>query len=165
CREPKLLQYAEIAKYGTQLARCLRYFPREQLLLLKFEDFASDPGTVYRQVLGFLDLPDDGRVDFPKHNEALRRRNPTLARFFINPPAWLRGPARWMVRLGRSPWTQPLKNLKNWMINQPAPRQPLSSELRARLQDYFAPDLELFAELSGISVEDWLAPRTFAEAR
>ncbi|MEJ2627881.1 MAG: sulfotransferase domain-containing protein [bacterium] len=46
--------------YVEQLKRWWRYFPREQLLILKSEDFFDDSSGVLRKVLAFLGLPDTG---------------------------------------------------------------------------------------------------------
>ncbi len=32
-------------------------FPREQILVIKSEDFSADPGAIYKKVLTFLDVP------------------------------------------------------------------------------------------------------------
>ena len=43
--------------YADQLERWFEFFPREQILILKSEDFFADPGLIFKQVLEFLDLP------------------------------------------------------------------------------------------------------------
>jgi len=43
--------------YVDQLKRWFEYFPREQFLILKSEDFYSKTPEVYQQVLDFLNLP------------------------------------------------------------------------------------------------------------
>jgi hypothetical protein len=54
--------------YAEQLARWLALFPREQLLVLRFEDLAERPDDVYRKLLGFLGLSEWDREDFRVHN-------------------------------------------------------------------------------------------------
>ena len=43
--------------YVTQLQNWFTYFPREQFLIIKSEDFYNDPEKIYEQVLHFLNLP------------------------------------------------------------------------------------------------------------
>lgn len=43
--------------YVTQLQNWFKYFPKEQFLILKSEDFYSNPQKIYDQVLTFLNLP------------------------------------------------------------------------------------------------------------
>jgi ABC-type polysaccharide/polyol phosphate transport system ATPase subunit len=42
--------------YVEQIKNWLDYFPREQLLILKTEDFQANPGKVFSKVLDFLDI-------------------------------------------------------------------------------------------------------------
>jgi lipopolysaccharide transport system ATP-binding protein len=42
--------------YVEQIKNWLDYFPREQLLILKTEDFQANPGKVFSRVLSFLDI-------------------------------------------------------------------------------------------------------------
>jgi ABC-type polysaccharide/polyol phosphate transport system ATPase subunit len=42
--------------YVEQIKNWLDYFPREQLLILKSEDFQKNPGDVFSRVLDFLDV-------------------------------------------------------------------------------------------------------------
>jgi hypothetical protein len=44
--------------YVDQLQAWMRCFPREQFLILKSEDFYSDPVATFKQVLTFLQLPE-----------------------------------------------------------------------------------------------------------
>jgi hypothetical protein len=69
CPDAKVLFYSEWGKLGTQLKRILNIVPREQIKIILFEDFALNPKKVYQDVLDFLNLPDDGRQEFPRINE------------------------------------------------------------------------------------------------
>jgi hypothetical protein len=54
--------------YADQLARWLRVFPREQLLILTSEEFFSDTPRVFSQVLEFLGLPPWAPAQFNAFN-------------------------------------------------------------------------------------------------
>lgn len=51
---PQSLLYSEHVRYSEQLQRLHEVFPREQVLVLIYEDFRRDNEAVVRQVLGFL---------------------------------------------------------------------------------------------------------------
>lgn len=73
CLEPAFLQYAEIGKLGDQVERLLQVIPRRQVKIIVFEDFVRATRQVYEDVLMFLNVPLDGRTDFPSIN--IRRRH------------------------------------------------------------------------------------------
>jgi sulfotransferase family protein len=43
--------------YADQLQRWMSLFPREQILLMRSEDFHTDPAAIYKQTLAFLHVP------------------------------------------------------------------------------------------------------------
>jgi hypothetical protein len=51
-------EYLSRGVYVDQLLRWSEYFRREQILVLKSEDFFEDPVETLKQVLDFLDLPE-----------------------------------------------------------------------------------------------------------
>src|SRR5205085_11737737 len=54
----KHLSYLTRGIYVDQLRVWMELFPREQLLILKSEEFYADPATTLKQVLAFLNLPE-----------------------------------------------------------------------------------------------------------
>jgi hypothetical protein len=73
--------------YVTQIKRWLKFFPREQLLILKNEDLRENPDEVMEQVFAFLGLPhffptqprEDNHSTYPPMSPETRKR---LAKFF-----------------------------------------------------------------------------------
>jgi hypothetical protein len=61
--------YLARGRYAEQFERWHRYFPREQILVLKSEDFFRDPASVYQTVLRFLEVPEWEPPAFPRFNE------------------------------------------------------------------------------------------------
>jgi hypothetical protein len=51
--------YVTRSRYAEQLERWLQHFPREQLLVVEFDDLANDPLGVYRRVLDFIGVDPD----------------------------------------------------------------------------------------------------------
>ena len=89
CREPETLQYKKVCEHGKNLNKYIDLFPSDSILTLFFEDFVRSPQSIYRMVLEFLDLDDDGRTDFPKVNEAKHHKRGWLAKWLISPPGIL----------------------------------------------------------------------------
>jgi hypothetical protein len=155
CREPAILQYRKVARLGEQVERLFSIFPREQTLLVFFEDFRRSPREVYLRVLEFLDIPDDGRTDFPRVNENKRHRLGALARFTQRPPRILSAAASAARRLlGRDDlvFLGPLRRA-NASVRE---RTPLSIQMRQQLVDEFAGDVERLAGLTGRDLRHWL---------
>src|SRR5262249_30404024 len=63
CRDPRLLQYAEIARVGSRLSDLVEIVGRERVKIVVFDDFAASPLTVYHDVLDFLELKHDDRSE------------------------------------------------------------------------------------------------------
>jgi capsular polysaccharide biosynthesis protein/Tfp pilus assembly protein PilF len=54
--------------YAYQLKKWFEFFPREQFLILKSEDFYSQTNETMNQVFQFLDLPSYQRSNYVQHN-------------------------------------------------------------------------------------------------
>ena len=67
--DEKILFYDEIAKYGDQLERLYKVFPKENVKVIVFDDFKRNIKEVYQDVLSFLSLPAENRETFEKINE------------------------------------------------------------------------------------------------
>lgn len=86
CRDPRLLDYKSIGKFGEQAARYLDCFGEDQVRVVRFEDWTADPRSTYVALLGFLNLDDDGRTEFLKINTAHDHRSKAIARLTQRPP-------------------------------------------------------------------------------
>jgi tetratricopeptide (TPR) repeat protein len=60
--------YLARGRYIEFIKKWLNLFPREQLLILKSEDFYTNAATVVKQVLEFLDLPEYQLSEYPNAN-------------------------------------------------------------------------------------------------
>ena len=90
CREPRLLDYAAIGRFDEQVERYLEAFPANQIRIVRFEEWTSNPRETHRQILEFLGVSDDGRTSFPPVNEAKFNKSAKLAALSHRPPRWLR---------------------------------------------------------------------------
>lgn len=153
CKEPLLLQYGAVGKTGEQVARLLNKVAREQVHFILFDDFKANSRQAYLELLQFLGVKDDGRIEFPPVNQSAATKNKTMG-------AWLYGLAQNPIihrlkrksglPLGRGPIVRFLqKNRKT------RPRPAMAPELRSALVDYFSADIDLLAGLIGRKLEHW----------
>jgi hypothetical protein len=75
---PQELLYSEHVRYVEQLRRYHAVFPREQILVLIYEDFRRDNQAIVRQVLRFLEVDDTFPVMEMDANPTVRVRSQRL---------------------------------------------------------------------------------------
>ena len=151
-----LLQYAEAAQFGTQTQRLLSSFPREQVKLILYDDFAASPQAVYDEVIAFLGIPHDGRTEFPRINENKRARLPWLRNFYRKPPPPLRRAVR---KLKQGTGWKTITSVKEKIVHANTVRErrePLSPEFRAELVESFRDEVALLARLVGRDLSHWV---------
>jgi hypothetical protein len=157
CLVPQFLQYQQTCSLGSQLQRLLSIFPRQQVHCLLFDDFVRDTRRAYEQLLAFLDVPDDGRVQFPRINENRRHRSRMLAYLLLRLPDSV-GKA---LRLGKRTLGLEYWGIGRYLVplaTRPGQREPLDPELQRRLISTFHDDVLLLSELLGRDLSSWLLP-------
>jgi hypothetical protein len=158
CRDKKILYYDEIAKTGEQLERVLDVFPKNQVKIIFFEDFISNTGKVYREVLKFLDLPDDKRKVFPVINQNKRHRLEAVALFTQRTPQFLVNIGTVLKRrlkvkrLGFFYVLEALRKIN--MVKEK--RKPLSMELRRKIIEEYREDINKLSLLTKRDLSRWL---------
>jgi hypothetical protein len=75
---PQTLLYSEHVRYTEQLRRYYAAFPREQILVLIYDDFRADNEATVRRVLRFLEVDDAVAVDAIEANPTVRARSRRL---------------------------------------------------------------------------------------
>lgn len=152
CPEPVMLQYGQQCRLGEQVERVLDVVPRGQLQVYFFDDFVQSPASVYADILQWLDLPHDGRSEFPKVNAHRVRPRSRLARIMKRPPFplnYLKFATRWTLHhtLGpRQTW-----RMAESVTTRADERATLSEPFREELTEYFRSDQEKLAALLGRS--------------
>lgn len=151
CREPQRLYYSEWGKLGSQLKRVLDVVPEAQLKVILFDDFISNTRCVYRDVLAFLGVPDDGRTEFPKVNTRRLPKNPyfqsllgTLMHFWLPLQVKLLGGRGFGIATALRRWsTVPAENL-------------ISPEVHRMLVDFYRDEIVLLQSLLNRDLQHWL---------
>lgn len=151
-----LVQYAEIGRFGTQTQRLLSTFPREQVKLILYDDFAASPRDVYDEVIQFLGIPHDNRTDFPQVNENKRARMGWLRNFYRKPPPALRNAVRGLKQAVGGEGISAVKKKMVDLNTVKARRPPLSPELRAELVAAFRDEVALLSRLLNRDLSHWV---------
>lgn len=145
--------YRERGFYGEQLERWLSFFPREQVLVLFYEEWLGAPAEVLSRICAHLDIEayEAATVSWENVSSRQPRWKWLHHRLVLNPRlrTWAqRHLALWL----RDAITHPVNriNLK------PAPR--LDPALRTRLTQDFRGDITRLESLTGRNLDHWLGP-------
>ncbi len=156
CHEPKMLFYREIALLGQQLERLYQSVPREQVLVIWFDDFISQTPQVYNQVLQFLGVSPDGRQEFPRVNENRVIRLPWLKFSMENLLASWLGKAVISAKKQLGIKTLGIGPLIAVFHTKIQPRPPLDPSMRKVLIEEFREDIEKLSGLLGKDLSHWV---------
>ncbi|HUA11099.1 MAG TPA: sulfotransferase [Solirubrobacteraceae bacterium] len=74
------LRYSDHVRYVEQLRRYERFFPREQLLVLIYDDYRADNAGTVREVLDFIGVDADVPLEAVETNRSVRTRNARMSR-------------------------------------------------------------------------------------
>ncbi len=151
-----LVQYAQVAQFGTQTKRLLSIFPPAQVKLILYDDFTASPQTVYGEVIHFLGLPPDERTDFPRINENKRARLGWLRNFYRKPPPALHTAFRSLKRAVGAEGISAVKNKIVDLNTVKERRRPLSPEFRAELVAAFRDEIALLSRLLNRDLSHWV---------
>lgn len=146
---PGLVGLTPATRYAPRIAALFDRFPREQVAIEFFDDLVRNPAGLWQRVCRHIGV--DPAAAGPRDAGSV---NPTR----VPRAAWLQ---RLLFRIGRSQrWqraagergTDALRSLMQWNAARRMP--PLPTDLRARLNQVFRPDLEEVQKLLGRPVPD-----------
>lgn len=165
CRDPRVLQYAEIGRLGERIARLFELAGRERCLVIVHDDFRTETAKVYEQVLSFLGLEHDGRAHFPRRLESRTFRSHALHRLLVRPPlplakAVLRAKvkkerARTAGETRQKPWLKRVRSRLLAWNSISSPPAALSPALRDELRETFHDDVEQLGRLLARDLSHW----------
>jgi hypothetical protein len=154
-RDPFWLQYRDVGSLGTQAQRLLSVYPRDQVMLILFDDFVASPQRIYDQVIDFLGLVHDNRTEFPRINENKRARLSFLRDFYRKPPPILRQMYRALKRTSAGKHVAGFKQRVVKFNTAREQRSPLSPEFRAELVETFRDEVALLAKILHRDLTHW----------
>src|SRR5262249_5585639 len=147
--------YRDVASLGAQLKKAFSLIPRQQRLLIVFDDFVANPGAVYAQVLAFLGVPHDSRKEFPRVNEGQQVHHPRLWALI------------WGTMLRAYPLLNPVKRiikvstlniypgLSRLFLGRRSERPAIPVALREEMRAYFDDDIKLLSVTIGRDLNSW----------
>ena len=125
---PDRKNYFTRGLYSVYLERYLALFPREQLLIIQFDELKTDPDQVYRRCFEFIGVDPDAMGDEPHAIANVRSvfANPLYNFVFKRPALAAKLPSF-------------IKRLLRWGPEIPYTPEPIEADVEARLRDYYAP--------------------------
>jgi hypothetical protein len=149
------LFYREVGRYADQVQRYFEAFGRDKVKVILYDDFKADPAGACRKVFSFLGVLPSYPVQVRVINASKKIRSRSLASFLDPPPPL----AQKLARALTSPrMRHKLFQTVRKMNTEHGPRQPLSSELRSSLQNYFALDVQRLSDLLDRDLSHWCQP-------
>jgi hypothetical protein len=147
----------ELGCYADYLRPFYQIFGVERLIIIFFEDLASDPVGEMERLCRRINIRPDlyARYGFETHNQTVNARNPILHRVYMRmePAA-----AQMRAALMRRPrWhhafeiaVKRVKSFYRSLNNRPPEfKETLPPELAAELAEYYRPSVDALAELTG----------------
>jgi hypothetical protein len=150
-----LLQYAEMGRFGTQTERLLTSFPRSQVKLILYDDFATSPQRVYDEVIAFLGLPHDGRSEFPRINDNKRAKTSWMRNFIRKPRPSLRRTYRSLKEVVGAKRMEAIRKEVVERNTRKERREPLSPAFRAELVETFRDEVTRLGGLMDRDLSHW----------
>lgn len=154
-RAPLFVQYRQVAAFAEQITRLFRHFPREQVRVVIFEEMIAAPRETYEGVLQFLNVPSDGRREFPRINERRQWRSGFANRLYRCPPRAIKP----LVEAARQTWLRMpervQKPFRSLFFARGAAKPVLRPEFRESLREQFANEVGALEELLQRDLSCW----------
>ena len=71
----------EIFNHEKNVPRFTKTFPKKQILIIDFNEFVRETPKMYRRVLKFLEVQDDGKKEFPNYKQGYEIRSHLFNKF------------------------------------------------------------------------------------
>lgn len=147
------LFYREMGRLSGQLQRYLDVFPREQVHVIVYDDFARDTAGAYRKVCEFLGLDASVEPDWVTHNPNKQVRSEWLRTLLKFTPFTKQVARAFLPRSARQAIAKGLVQANTRYEK----RIPLRPELRRQLQDEYESEVKELGDLLGRDLSHWVA--------
>jgi hypothetical protein len=158
CRDSRLLLYAQVGRLGSHAQSLIEVAGREHCFFYLFEEFRSDPVRIYKDILHFAGLPDDGKAEIRHKNSGRSFKSKWLQPYVMNPPKTIARMIGLFSNGGHArlrSLVRPLRRRLKRMNAVPAARAPLPPDLRRELCAYYRQDVRELERLLGREL-NWL---------
>jgi len=154
CRVPQMLMYEDICKFVPHIERYCRVFPAENIRIFLFDDLRHQPRKLYKDILQFLALSDDGRTDFPRVNAGETYRNRWLGQVLRRPPPPLITLHGLVKRVAGRPWDRVVGRLVRWN-RRPRPRASLPPGFHSEFDATIKMDRDKLSDMLSRDLSYW----------
>lgn len=148
-------RYRDLGRYGPQLARWFRSFPRQQFLVATYDEFSADSVAFCQRVQRFLGVDEHfaPRTDI-RHNASGIPRSRSLYEMLKSDSSLARA-ARFVVPLLG---IDRMKRIQARLRGSLLERVPLAADIRAELISEWHPDIEDLTSRVDLQLDHWLDP-------
>ncbi len=162
---PMIEWLQDMGRYAEMIERFDEHFSTDQLMLLRYDEMAADPGACMTRVVEFLDVD-------PQVTPEIRPTNVTFEPSWRGLNHWLNfeqqnGARRLLVgALRKSRLVAGVRERVNRANRRPVPTRdrPLPASIYNELIQFYAEDLRRLASRASLDVSDWLRPRVEEES-
>ena len=152
------LTYRQHGLYGKQLKYVFSLFPKENVLILRYEDVQDHPEKVVDRMKNFLDIQDNFEVDLKVYNKTGQLRYTWLHKLLFNKNKTkkfivdnLVDPILPLHKRTKIRWA-----FKEWNTKSKSARQPDNYEAaQEELREFFKEDIELLESLTDMDFSTW----------
>jgi hypothetical protein len=159
CRNPNMLQYAEVGRLGKYVEQMYQLAGPEKCMVIIFDDLKNNMLDVYKNVLSFINMDYDGQTEFPQRMMSKTYKFHWLSRLLWHPPKRVE---QVVSKLDKPPtgvkdqytikWA--IKKIKQFnVIKKPLP--PLEPQMRALLQESYSEDINKLGQLLHRDLSHW----------
>ncbi|WP_404363752.1 sulfotransferase family protein [Marinobacter sp.] len=154
CRAEQLLYYDEVAGYKVQVECALQHFNRDQVHIILFDDFKSNPSKVFECALNFLDIKTFKEMDFSPVNKSKTIHSSIVGDLTRGHPKLVFDVYRFLKKKIGLNGIGLMKKIRQ--INEhEKKRDPLPSELGIRIINNYREDIEYIEDLMGRDLSAW----------
>lgn len=151
---PRGLLYTEVVRFTDQVARYINAFGRDQVHIILHDDFIKDSGSVYHNVLEFLEVDDSFTPEFVAYNQGSQKTEvrSSLANKLLNrPPKILEMAYGLIPKPIRSYGRTVFSRLNNRNIQRVEMSEEMASQIKFTLREEF----ERLSELIERDTTEW----------
>lgn len=141
------INYVFWAALGRRLEALYNLFEPKQVLVVRLTELKDKPMEVYKSLISFIGVDDDGRTDFPALNQKVKIRNVYLHRVVYALSRRLRLVLEpiYQARGGRGLGFKRLIN--RWNVSQGEYTSEVSAQLRHEISEFLREDMLLADQL------------------
>ncbi|MBK9731373.1 MAG: sulfotransferase [Chitinophagaceae bacterium] len=150
--------FIELGLYSEHLKKILRFFPKQQVQIILFDELKSDPSAVCARLFRRLEVNDSIVVDTTViHNPTKKARSKKMGRFLI----WLMNNENPLKIIAKKILpTKTFLKIRDWLFKANtgdtiAKLPPMSPEILGELTAFFKPYNDELQMMTGLKLGHW----------